>query len=191
MMKDKYKVLIISCWVLLILALVAKLAGANIFYPKTDNSNFIKVCNYIDNNLWLKYLVNCIMSLVLNSFTILAILGRRFYNKIQFIIYIPLIIAMSLTSWNLKVVNIILSISYYLVAIIWLRKRWYRALIGLALTLIFQVISLLAKNIGSWNLNTESSLIVIIMEIDSLIMIILYYLYSNYLELKKNLKGGE
>ena len=187
-MKNKYKVLIIICWVLLLICLVAKLLGANIFHPTTDNQTFIKMCDYIDNHLWLKYTISCVVSLVLNSLSFLAILGQKFYTKTQAMIFIPLIIAMSISGWYSKIVNLTISIITYLLPIVWLKKRWYRVLIGIGFILLFQAISIVTKDIGHWYLNEEYTLIAILLQIDSMIMSLLYYLYSNYIIFKKENK---
>lgn len=196
MMKDKYKVLIISCWVLLVLALVAKLAGANIFNIAVNNKRFIDLCNWLDSNLIVKYIVYAIISLILNSFCILAILGQRFYTKIQALIFIPIIIFMSIMAWYSKVTNTILGFVIYLLPIIWLKKRWYRCLIGIAIIYSYELLALLIRNIAQLTLYEENSIIAIVMQIDTLIMSVLYYLHSNALEHKKKLKiesekGGE
>ena len=119
MKKHTLLVVIITCWIVLILALIAKLFGAN-FYPTSDNNTFINVCAYIDEHLWLKYTLACMMSLILNSLSFLAILGQRFYTKIQAMIFIPLIIAMSLVSWYSQLVNILIGVVLCLLLIIWL-----------------------------------------------------------------------
>lgn len=191
-MKNKYNALIITCWSLLVICLVLKLIGMNWFEPAVDNERFINFCNFIDNKLWLKYIVNCIISLMLNSLVILAILRQKFYTKIQFIVYIPLIICLSLSSWNLKVLNILLTVAYYTLAIIWLKRKWYLSLLGFGLTTIFQLISIFTKNMGGWNfnLNDENTVIMFIMEIDSIIMITLYYLYSNHFNKERGEDDG-
>lgn len=187
-MKNKYLILIITCWILLIICMIAKLFGANIFYPTTTNQILITICEYVDNHLWLKYTLACITSLILNSLSILAILGRKFYTKIQVMIFIPLIITMSLVSWYSQITSIIINIIVYLLPIIWLKKKWYRVLIGIGLILLFQIISIVTKNIGHLYLNEEYTLIAILLQIDSMIMTMLYYLYSNYIIFKKENK---
>ena len=179
MKKNGLLVVIISCWVLLFGAFISKLLGAD-FYPSTENQTFINLCKYIETHNWLKYTIYCVISLLLNSLSILAILGQKFYTKIQLFIFIPLIIIMSLVSWYNQIINIILGVILYLLPIIWLKNRWYRVFIGLGLILLFQVISILIKNIGHWYLNDEYALVTILMQLDSIIMNALYYLYANY-----------
>ena len=57
MMKNKYKVLIISCWVLLVIAMILKLLGSDWFIATSDNKRFIKLCDYIDNHYVLQSII--------------------------------------------------------------------------------------------------------------------------------------
>ena len=171
MMKDKYRVLINSCWILLFICLILKLFGANIFEPYTDNKTFINLCNFIDGNLCVKYILYAIFSLCLNSLFVFSVMKEKFYTKIQAIVFIPLIITMA---------QLILNLIFYITPIIFDKKIWKRLIVGIILTILFQVMSIVIKNIGKWNLNEEKTLIVIIMQIDTYIMMILYYLYSNF-----------
>ena len=68
---------------------------------------------------------------------------------------------------------------YFGISILYIRKKWYRVLIGILLIFAFEIVSLITKNIGSVNLNNEPSLITIILQLDTLIMAMLYYLYAN------------
>ena len=180
MKPNKFKYAILSCWIVLIVCMIVKLLGFNIFEPKTDNQTFIRFCEYLDTHNYLKYIVYCAISLVLNSLSILAILGQKFYTKIQFALFVPLIIAMSLVGWYSQIANLILGVILYSLPIIWLKKRWYRVLIGVGFILLFQAISIVTKNIGYWYLNNEYSLVTIILQLDSVLMTFMYYLYSNH-----------
>lgn len=179
MMKNKYKVLIRSCWALLLICFGIKIFGGNLFEIVCENERFISLCNYIDNHNIIKYIIYCVISLILNSLTILAIMQRKFYNKTQFIIFIPIMIAMSLISWYSPIIQYILNFIYFGISILYIRKKWYRVLIGILLIFAFEIVSLITKNIGSVNLNNEPSLITIILQLDTLIMAMLYYLYAN------------
>ena len=180
---NKLNVVIITCWILLVIALILKLFGLNWFEPVVNSKNFLDICDFIENNLILKYIITCLIALILNSLSVLAILGQRFYTKIQAIVFIPFIIIMSIISWYSSVVGTILGVILYLLPIIWLKKKWYRAIIGIGLIYGFQLISILAKNVGSYSLTyslrEEKYFIGLILQIDSIIMTILYYLYAS------------
>lgn len=178
MKHNPYKVLIISCWIMLALCFVIQLFGADWFNAGTDSETFVKVCNFIENRLWLKQICACIICLILGTFTILAILEQKFYTKCQSIVFIPLLAIMSYSSWYLPILNTILSFIVYLLPIIWLKKKWYRAPIGIILVFVFQAMSIIIKNVSGITLLNTPFLIASILQIDSLIMVILYYLYS-------------
>lgn len=179
MMKDKYKVLLISCWALLLVCCILKLLGLNIFSINCQNATFITICDYIDNRLYLKIILSCIVALILNSLYILAVLKQRFYTKLQALMFIPLIILMSVIGWYSPPCQIVLNLIFYTVLPILFKVDFKRVLLSLLLLIAFQVISITLKNIGAWHLNTEHTLTAIILQFDTLIMVLLYYLYSN------------
>ena len=176
---NKFNVVIITCWILLLIALLLKLFGLNWFEPKTENETFINFCNYIESKMVLKIIITCIISLILNTLSVLAILGQGFYTKIQALVFIPIIIASSVVSWYVPAINITLGIIIYLLPIIWLKRKWYRAIIGVGLILAFQAISLLAKNIGCvYVQNYNYYFVDLILNIDNFLMCLIYYLYA-------------
>lgn len=79
MKKNTFLILMLTCWCLLILAMLAKLLGANWFIATTNNEKFINVCNYIDNHFWLKATIMSIMSVISCSIYYIAVLntGKR------------------------------------------------------------------------------------------------------------------
>ena len=185
-MKQKYKVLIIVCWTVYIACLIIKLCGGNRFEIATTNERFIAICSYIDNTLWLKMIIACVFNVIINSFVICAIFGQKFYTFKQGIVFIPLIIIGSIIGWYNSIINTIIGFILYLIPIIYNYHKWYRAILGLILMMIFQCISLITKNVNSIYLNNQSTLVSIILQIDLLIMVILYYLYSNTRKELKN-----
>lgn len=186
---------IILCWCVLVSCVIIKLCGGDWFTITSGNGNFLNFCNFIDNHFWLKCVVNCIMSIILNSLSILAILGQKWFTNKQVFIFFPLIIFMSIIGWYSCVVCTIMSFIIYLMPTFFLYgkiwKRILRCFIGIVLICAFQFISLFIKNIGTLFVNTENTITSIILNLDSLIMTCLYYLYSNYFKLKKIEKGDE
>lgn len=186
MMKDKYKVLIRSCWALLLVCFGIKIFGGNLFEIVCENERFISLCNYIDTHNIIKYIIYCVISLPLNILSVLAMMKQKTFNRLQIFIFIPLMIAMSLIGWYSYLIQLILNIITIFILPIVFSKKWKRVLIGNLLILAFQMISMITKNIGNIHLNEELSLIAIILQLDSIIMVALYYLYSikNAKELK-------
>lgn len=175
----RLKVLIIVCWIAYIICLIIKLCGANLFEIACENERFILICDYIDNNLWLKMIIACLFNLITSSFVICAIFKEKFYTRKQAIVFIPLLIAASIISRYSPISSTIMSFVIYLLPIVYNYKKWYRAIIGLILMLCFQFISLITKNVSDFYINNQSTLISIILQIDLLIMVVLYYLYAN------------
>ena len=86
----------------------------------------------------------------------------------------------------LQITGFVLDLAVMWVAIpLLICRNIRRVLIGVALTLIFQVLSLITKNIGLGILG-DNFLVSIIVMIDTYFMLALYYLYSLKLEVKKN-----
>ena len=180
----RLKVLIIVCWVVYIACLIIKLCGGNQFEIATSNETFIAICDYIDNTLWLKMIIATITYVISSYIAYLILIKRKFFNDwwIIFILVIANIINILINNVYL---NIALSIIVALIIpLIRTRfKLWKHIIIGNILIFIFQLISLLTRNIG-WNLNNQSMLVSLIMQIDYYIMLIIYYLYINRKEIK-------
>lgn len=178
MLKDSYKVLIRSCWTLLLVCFGIKIFGGNLFEIACENKTFINVCEYIDNSMFLKITINCISSLILDSLTLLAIMKIKKYNKIQAFIIIPLIIISSISFWYIPVLKTIIDLFLLIGIPIIYKVNWKRILLGFVLMILFQQISLFTKDIGKIYLDCENTLIMLIINIDTFIMLILYYLYA-------------
>ena len=177
-MKDKYKTLIISCWVVLLCCFVVKLLGGNFFEIVCENEKFIRFCEFVDGNI-LKYVISFIMYMVSAFIYMLAVVRNQTSNKRK-------IIAFGLYSvlWTIKLIGydmpIIVTIVEFIgvigIPILMNKKYWEMSLIGCGLNLLFQLISLITKNV-ELNYVDDSMFIAIIFNIDYYIMIILFYLY--------------
>lgn len=177
-MKRNLKILIITCWVALCICCILKLIGLDIFTVGTANENLTIVLTFIDKHFVLKVICTCIVSLVLNTLTLLAILQQKFYTKCQMFVFTPLIIGASIVGWYFSTLSLILNIVLCISVIPFLKHRWYRCPLGMLLVLVFQMISILTKNVGDWTLYDSYFLPSILLQIDSFIMVTLFYLYS-------------
>lgn len=176
---NPYKVLIITCWCTLLTCCVLQIFGVNWFLASTDFEVFINICIWIDGVPCVKAICMCITSLVLNTLVILAMLKQKFYTKCQIFIFIPLIIAGSICSWFSPVLQYILNFTYYLLPIAFKPKRWYHVLIGIGLVFAFQAVSLFVKTIGGITITSDTpTVIALLLQIDTIIMCALYYLYT-------------
>lgn len=183
--KVKYlKRVIAISWLALLVCFLIKIFGGNFFVIMCENERFIAVCEYADNNFWANYLISCLYCFVSLYFFTLAILQKAKFSQTQLIVAIITVLIGTLIK--------IYSVSWGWVFDIWQMglmpmlflgkhfKRYLRILIGVALLLLFQVLSLVTKDLGITTLG-NSILIEAIFTIDVFIMEVLYFSYSNLL----------
>lgn len=176
MMKNKYLILIISCWVLLALCIVAKLFGANIFIASTNNKMFIDFCNYVQNS-FLYYIITPLFNIVSTSIFLMAVLKQKKPQLKWLLPYIAYAIIKTIFN-KLDVLFFILDIAMMIIIPIIVDKtKWLRALIGIVLNLAFQFISMGLK-LNNYQMFDNNLVVGIILTIDYYIMLVLYWLYS-------------
>ena len=189
--KERYlKRVIVVCWIALGICFGIKLFGGNLFEIMYSNENFIKVCEYADNHIWANIIISFIVCLAHLYFYVLAICEQMMLKKIQ--IYI--VLATAFLGTFVKVLSppifgIIFDIwQLMLMPFCFLQKSWksvLRVLIANVLLFGFQLISMITKNIGVSVLG-ESVLEGTIFSLDVILMIILYWGYSNSKRKDKN-----
>lgn len=182
--KERYlKRVIIVCWIALAICFGIKLFGGNLFEIMCENENFIKVCEYADNHFWADVLISGTTCLAHLYFFALAICQKSKFSKVELIIVIctaflgtvvkilfPSIVGLIFDIWQLILLPICL---------VWKTKRKIiNVAIANILLFIFQLISMITKNIGV-NILGDSILEGTIFSIDVILMLILYYGYSN------------
>ena len=181
-MKHKYQVLLLVCWVIYVICALFKLCGLNWFKAEVDNDTLIMISNYIDDNFIIKVIVACLNNLVLSSLTVFAMLREKFYTKLQACLFIPVIIAMSVVSWFNYTAQIVLNVICLVVLPLLFKGKWYNIVLGIVLLIVFQVLSLYIKDIGQRNLNYTDTLTSLLLQVDTYVMVFIYYLYSNALK---------
>ena len=177
-MKDKYKTLIISCWVVLLCCFVVKLLGGNFFEIVCENEKFIRFCEFVDGNI-LKYVISFIMYIVSTYIYLLSIVRNEISNNKKIIgaVVLALLWFIKLLVYNIPIIAMLLEFGVIIgLPIILNKKYWKMSLIGCVLNLLFQFISLITKNV-KLDYVDETMFIAIIFNIDYYIMIILFYLY--------------
>lgn len=188
---------IIICWIMLIVCFIIKLVGGNWFEIICDNKHFINVCSYIDNHLVLKYIIAFITYLLSSYFIILACSLLPKPNWKQIIIVFSALTFVWASQFILPIIkNILEVINTFALPIILnsfkrisletrpIKKTWYLGIIGCILIFVFQLLSLITRNIGIKYID-NSTLISIILMLDYYIMIMLYFLYIKLLKTKK------
>lgn len=181
---------IILCWIMLIVCFIIKLFGGNWFEIICNNEHFIYVCNFIDTHLIVNYCIALPIYIIPTFFLMLACCICPKPNIKQVII----ILISLLVVWTVQFIHPYAKLISEIIAFIllpfcvrtfgkektnWkntLKKTWYLGIIGYGLDLIFQILSLITKNIGI-KLIEENSLISLLFMVDYYIMIALYYLY--------------
>lgn len=183
------RVIIIS-WGALALCFVVKIFGGNFFEIMCQSPHYKALCEYADTHFWLKYLLAFLSSFISISLYLLAIIREYKFTKFQFIfstISIALCCAIKLIVPNYGFIgDIWMSI---ITPIIFLGKNfkgYLSIIVAIFLTLIFEVISLLTKNMAIKVID-DSTFISLIYMIDVYIMCFLYYLYRNYQKENKNM----
>lgn len=168
-----------------------KIFGFNWFNIICDNEQFILICQYIDEHAVAKYALSFLPYLISTYLIMCACSSTPKTNKKQTIVMIVIISFVWSMQFISKTAKLFAEIIMYLsIPIILpclekekmgfkktLAKGWYRGIIGYALCFVFQIISLITKNIGI-KIVDDNTLVSLISIIDFYIMIVLYYLYS-------------
>lgn len=182
MKKNIYKVLIESCWILLIFCFALKLLFGNLFAISVESQNFIAFCEWLDNH-WLKYIIATIVYVPSTYIFYLCLTKQKLFKDWWIIL---LLLPNSYFKDNIYYlglgIDLFVGIVYPIIK--GKGKTWKYVLFGNVLIFGFQLISLLTKNIGFY-IDNSSMLIGLIYQVDYYIMLVLYYLYINY---RKELK---
>lgn len=184
---DKARLLkraIIISWASLALCFAVKILGGNFFEIVCENQHYKALCEYADAHFWAKYLIAVCSSLFCECFYLLAIMQKYRLTKKEF---------------GITLISVFISSALKLLAYFWgcvfdfwlfiilpylfigkdFARRWWEVPIAYAMTFVFQLLSLLTKNLGI-SVIDDSTFISLIYGIDIYIMCILYYLYRNY-----------
>lgn len=174
MKKNIYKVLIESCWILLIFCFALKLLFGNLFAISVESQNFIAFCEWLDTH-WLKYIIATIVYVPSTYIFYLCLTKQKIFKDLWIII---LLIFSSLIKWRFEYIGVIIDlfVGIFYPLIKGKGKNWKWILIGNITIVLFQQVSLLTKNLGH-HLESTSMLIGLVYSIDYYIMLVLYYLY--------------
>ena len=189
--KERYlKRVIVVCWIALAICFGIKLFGGNLFEIMCNNENFIKVCEYADNNFWAIYLIYFIHSFIQQYFFTLAIIQEIKMERWQLIITIitiaigvPVKLFSATFGFIFDIWQAILMPSLFSIK---KPKCHWNIIIANVLIIIFQLASMFIKNINAIVVHYEGVLISTIFLIDVLLMILLYYAYSNIIKERRN-----
>lgn len=194
--KKKYlqRVIIVS-WIALVVCFVIKLFGGNLFEIACTNETFIAICNYADTHLWANYLISALYCFVSLYFFTLAIMQRTKYKVWQLILLILTVLGgTALKIWNSTYGFYFDIWQGILMPILFLNKdfkKYPNIIIGNILLIVFQLVSMYVKNIQTSIVYDSGILISSIFGIDILLMIILYFAYSNIISNCENILNNK
>lgn len=175
--------IIIVSWVTLGLCFIVKIFGGNFFEIMCQSENYKALCEYADTHLWLDIIISVLSSMLCESLYLLAILQKYKFSIKELILTTICVISSSLIKIFFENFSFIADILLlFVLPILFLGKqykKYYQILVAFVLTLLFQVLSLLIRNLGFINVSDEY-FVGLIYSIDVYIMSLLYYLYRNY-----------
>lgn len=181
--KNDFEKLILSCWMMLFAIWIYVAISGNYLTIIVENPTIIKICDFIDNNFILNNLVRFIMYYLNWIFVVYAILRERLFK------YKPILISLSIFAvWLVKTIFINIEIFNYTDAVMFIalaivcKRKWYRSLIGAALTFVFAFVSSFIKQVFIPNVDfsTFPILIALCLYIDIYLMSFIYYLHIIY-----------
>lgn len=200
--KDNYKQIvlkrmIILCWILLAVCFVVKIFGGNFFNIVCQNERFIKVCEYVDENVWCKIVLGFLSTFICNFLFYCSInmeLKLRRLHLIILIVFCMMSVVFRTTLSSTLVNNIFNVVQYFILPFIFSNRKhiFNRKLICIIsaniMVVLFQFVSIIVKGLSIFEYTTETTLIGLIFQIDIYIMLTLYYLRLN--SIKEEVKMG-
>lgn len=188
--KERYlKRVIVVCWIALAICFGIKLFGGNLFEIMCENENFIKVCEYADNHWWAYYLISSIYCFANVYFFTLAIMQNTRYKKWQLIVVVATVLVCNLMKSFGTIIGLIADVWQLIfmpfVFVIKERKKYKNVIIANFLLLLFQFASAIIKNVDIVVMSNDRALIASIFSIDVILMVLLYFGYSNLISRKE------
>ena len=177
----KLKAFINVSWILLFVIWIICISTGQYLHIIIEDNKFTEIYYFIDNHLWLKYIVKCVMYYLNWIIVIYAILKKRILS------YQPIIISgIILGFWILKLVLEQYTIANYIDILTFLSllfidyKKWKRIIFGLLATFLFTFLSSYIKNVFIIGIDFVNlpTILVFIFSIDTYIMALIYYLYT-------------
>ena len=185
--KQRYlKRVIVVCWIALAICFGIKLFGGNLFEIMCENENFIKVCEYADNHFWAYYLINALYCFVSLYFFTLAICGKKSFRKWELLVVIATVIVGTLVKYFNQYIGLVFDVWQGIIMpcifTIKTPKKHIYVIPANIMLFAFQAVSMFVKNVDFGVLTDKDLLVSVIYSIDVLLMILLYFAYSNVIE---------
>lgn len=186
--RDLIKIVLVCCWASLILFLIMKLFFGQVFLATTDNANFIFLSDKIENT-WLRYLVSFFTIGVLNYFSMCAIAQKWYFKGKQQLLVLGLIFSIWAVSNFVPMWVAFMPFWYGMFVLVvfglFINKGWKRSMgvTAIALQLAFTTLSIVIRAESLYAIN--SYLLAYILALDTMLMLIMYYLYANLFDKKE------
>lgn len=182
--------LLLILWITLFCCFIIKIFGGNWFEIICTNERFIKLCNFIDNNIIVKISVAFLTSYTLYQFYYLAIAQKWYFNKWTNLFLIGIVLIFIIVRCFIKniAIGIVFDILQYVIIPIILFKRIRLVGLNAVLIILYMALSALVKNIGIKNIN-DNTLLSIIYSLDIYVILSINYIYHNTIR-KNGIKTG-
>lgn len=169
------------CWIMLVACFLIKLFGGNWFEVVCTNEHFIKVCNFIDEHIFVENSLAFCLYVVFTTILISCACWISRPSKKQIIILSATLSFVWSTMFLSMTIKTILEIFCFLFFPIYfnkweIRKTWFYGIVGYIADLSFQLLSLFTRGIKVSIIGDGNTLLALILMIDYYIMIILYFL---------------
>lgn len=183
---DKARLLrraIIISWATLALCFLVKIFGGNFFEIMCESPNYKALCEYAESHFWLMFILQFVSSLYCHALYLLAILQKYKFSLKEFIFVFATVLISPLIKYYSNVLGLLYDVWLFIIMPFCMSKfnvkKIFVILVACFLSIAFQFISLIVKNI-SIGIIDDSAFISLIYMIDVYIMCLLYYLYRNY-----------
>lgn len=181
--KVKYlKRVIAISWLALLACFIIKIFGGNFFVIMCENERVVAICKYADNHLWAKFIIGFVYALPSCYFYTLALCQRPKFKNWQLVIVVITVLLSTFVKLFSKYVGLIIDLwQLIFMPFVFLfkdKKKLLNIPLGFVLILVFQVISMITKNV-KLEVMGDNMLIGAIFSIDVILMVLLYYAYSN------------
>lgn len=173
-------------WITLIVCAVVKVLGANWFELSIDPEKFA----IVDTNIWIQIALCSVTSYGMFTLNYLAICQEKRFKWYIHVSLIPYFIGITAAKLFMPaqyhfLVDLVTAIAIPLVLVRFTNRKYFRVIVGYVFNWGFQAISVFIRNIIPTEVASGSILVELVLSLDVIIMLVLYWLYSLYDKIKE------
>lgn len=192
MNKHVLRMAICVSWILLIVASLFKALGADWFELSIDYERFA----FLDTNIWAASAVCSCTSYIMFNIYYLAICERKHFKWWVHLAFLPYIIGSTILKMFIDaryhiLVDSITTIVIPIILVFKTNKKYFNIIIGYVFNWGFGAISAFIRNLAPTTVATGSLISELVMSLDLVIMLVLYWLYSLYNNIDKEVIKNE